>query len=225
MNNYQKRILAAGLVAAAILTAVYILVDWSPVIHCAYLFLLMDAGLACGALWQLSRVNKDGYLTGLAFPLALKGLLLAAAAAAVLVAALDLAGWSMPWKWFCVIEIIILGVVCWRLLAIGAGEEVIQEVGNQVKTQTAVWMMLRADTEAFLCDAPAAAQPDFTRVRDVIRYADPMSIPEVTAIETDIQARLRQMRELATQGEDTSAIARQIENLVHDRANRLKLLK
>ena len=182
--------------------------------------------LAGGALWQLSRVNKDGYLTGLAFPLGLRSALLVSGALSVAAVAFQLAGgWNLPWRWFCVIQLVVLALAGWRMLAIGAGEEVIQKTEEQVTARTAGWKMLRADSEALLLSAPSNAKADFQLVRDAIRYADPGSLPEVSTIEEEIRSHLKQMKELADGGEDTSAIARRIEQLVSERGTRLKLLK
>lgn len=225
MGNQQERILAGGLIGAAILTAAYVLLDKTPLIRVAYVFLLLDLALVAGSLWQLSKTNKEGYLAALSFPLGLTLPLFLSVSMVLMAVALSFLGWEMPWRWLCVIQLIFLGVTGWRMLVIGAGEEVIQNVDEQVKVQTSTWELLRTDAEVFQCSVPATAQQDFVRVRDAIRYADPVSIPEVSPIEQKIQTLLQQMKTLADKGEDTTAIACQIENLVQDRAMRMKLLK
>ena len=226
MSNLRKRILAGGLIGVAVLTGIYVLLGKTPLVHAAYLFLLLDLVLFCGALWQLSLATKDCYLTGLAFPLALRWLLAVSAVLSLGAVAIQLTvGRNMPWVWFCMVQLLVLACAGWQMLAIGAGEEVIHNEEKQVQLQTFVWKMLRADSETAVLNAPVNAQPDFIRVRDAIRYADPMSIPEVASIEQDIQKKLKQMRDFATQGEDVSTLARQLESLVQERAVRMKLFK
>lgn len=226
MSNHQKRILAGCGLGIMVLTAAYLPLAKSPIVHWAYLFLLLNVVLFGGALWQLSRRSQNGYLTGVAFPLGLWSVLLVSAGVSVGAVALQLSGlWNVPWQWLVVVQLAVLAFAGWRMLAIGAGEEVIQKTDDLVMARTAGWKTLRADSEALLLSAPPKAKADFQLVRDAIRYADPSSLPEVSAIEEEIRSLLKQMKELAVSGEDTSSIARRIEQLVSERGTRLKLMK
>lgn len=220
--------MAAVAVGVAIITAIYIPLQKSAVVHMAYGSLVLAAILAGVALWQLSRTSAKDYITSVAFPLALKGYLAATAAMAVAFVALDLSGvWSIPVLWYAALQVIVIGLTAWKLLAIGAASDAIRETGEQVQENVSNWRLLRADAEAVLRAAPADMRRDITAVRDAIRYADPMSKPEVAAQEQEIAAGIKQLRELVSEHKTfkAKALCGQLQNALRDRANRLKILK
>ena len=148
MTNHQKRILAGTLVGMAIPTAIYLVLPKSPVVHTAYVFLLFSAILAGASLWRISTSTRQDYVTNLAFPLALKQYLAATVALAVVFTLLDLLGtWSMEWTWYAALQVILLCFTAWRLLSIGAGQEEINRVGENVKAQVIRWKMIQAEAE------------------------------------------------------------------------------
>ena len=100
ISQHQKRIIAGVLVAFAIVSALYIPIPKSPVVHTAYASLLLGALIAGASLWQLSDASKHDYITALAFPLALKAYLTMTIVMAVTFVTLDLAGiWSISFSW------------------------------------------------------------------------------------------------------------------------------
>lgn len=228
MNQYEKRIIAAAVVGIAIVSAIYIPMQKSAVVHTAYATLVLAVVLSGASLWQLEKKISQDYLTNVAFPLALKAYLGLTVAMAVLFGALDLAGvWSISVSWYLALQVIVISLTAWKLLAIGAAQEAVVNAGEQVQATVSNWRLLQADADAILRNAPATLQRDVSDVRDAIRYADPMGRPEVAAQEQEIAGGLGQLRELVKENkaDEAKALCTRIKDAVADRANRLKILK
>lgn len=228
MNTQQKRILAAALVGIAIPSAILIPLQKDNLVFTAYAFLLLAVVISAASLWQLSCGGSKNYLTGLAFPLALKLYLLSTIGMAVVFVVLDLTEtWYLPPLWYSAIQVAIIGYTAWKLLAIGAGQAEIVRVGDAVKEQTSYWKMLLADTEMILTTIPSSMRKNVSEVRDAIRYADPISQPAIASIDESIRKAIAQLKNLINENKESevSAVCKQIIGDVHDRSNRLKQLK
>ena len=228
MNQNEKRIIAAVVVGIAIVTAIYIPLKKDIVVHTAYATLVLAAMLSGASLWQLEKKIAQDYITNLAFPLALKLYLGLTVVMAVLFVLLDLTGvWSISFSWYAALQVVIIGLTAWKLLAIGVAQDAILTAGEQVQSSVSNWKLLLADAEAILKTTPAGLQRDVSDMRDAIRYADPISRSEVTTQEQEIAGGLEQLRELVRENKVTEAklLCSQIKDAIADRANRLKILK
>ncbi len=228
MTNHQKRILAGTLVGMAIPTAIYLVLPKTPVVHTAYIFLIFSAVLAGASLWRISTGTRQDYLTNLAFPLALKQYLSVTVTLAVVFTLLDLLGtWSMEWTWYVALQVVFLCFIAWRLLSIGAGQEEIHRVGENIKAQVVSWKMIQADVNAILLSTSGELREDIAAVHDAIRYADPMSKPEIVSIDEAISRDIAELKELVQAGkaDEVHTLSLQIQNEIQDRANRLKVLR
>ena len=228
MNSYQKRIVAAVVVGIAIVTAFYIALEKDTVVHTAYGTLVIAALLSGASLWQFSKTNARDYITDIAFPLALKFYLAVTVLMAIVFVGLDLSKiWSISFVWYAALQVAVIGVTAWKILAIGAAKDVIQQVGEQVQASVSNWKLLQADADAILQSAPADMRRDVADVQDAIRYADPMSRPEVAAQEKEIADCLGQLREVVRENkaDEAKVLCTRIKDAIRDRANRLRILK
>ena len=228
MNQYEKRIIAAAVVGIAIVTVIYIPLRKDAVVHTAYATLVLAAILSGASLWQLEKKLAQDYITNVAFPLALKAYLVLTLMMAVVFVALDLAGvWSISFSWYMALQVVVIGLTAWKVLAIGAAQDAILKVDAQVSATVTNWKLLLADADAILKTTPAALQRDVSDVRDAIQYADPISLSEVATQEQEIAGGLGQLRVLVKENkaDEAKALCTQIKDVVADRANRLKILK
>ncbi|MBP5640726.1 MAG: hypothetical protein J6X55_14695 [Victivallales bacterium] len=228
MTNYQKRIIAACVVGIVLATAFFFLVKTDILVICAYAVALLDMVLATASLWQLSKTSKSGYVTDMAFVLALKCSLALSLILAVVFVCLDISGlWVMPWIWYLAIQMVILAFTAWRMLAIGAGAEAIKNVGKEVAANVTSWKMLQADADALKREAPEALVKDISAVCDAIRYADPMSKPEVASIDDTIKKIIGDLKGMVHEekADEAKVLCINIQNSIRDRAERLKSLK
>ena len=228
MNSQNKRILAGVLVGIAIPTAIYIALPKSAVVHFAFFSLLLAIVIAGASLWRISQGGKKDYITNLAIPLALKSYLLATIAMAVAFTLLHITGtWSINIMYYVALYVIVLALTAWKLLAIGAGQEKIQAVGESVKTQTTGWKMLQADVDSILLTAPSELKADIAAVRDAIRFSDPMTKPEIASLDTAIAKDVSELKALVSAGKvaEAQALCARLQATIKDRNNRLKMLK
>ncbi len=226
--NMRKRILAGVLVGFAIPTVIYILLPKTAVVHFAYVSLLLAVVVAGMSLWQINSGGKKEYLTNLAFPLALKACLLATVSMAVVFTVLQITGvWSINVMYYAALYVIVLALTAWKLLAIGAAQEKIQAVGDAAKAQTTEWKSMQADADAILQTAPSELRNDITAVRDAIRFSDPMSKPEIAALDAAIAKEISELKALASSGKaaEAQALCAKIQTAIKDRNERLKILK
>ena len=228
MNTYQKKIIAAVVVGIAIISAVYIPIQKDVTVHTAYGTLILAVLVSGASLWQLMKNAARDYITSLAFPFALKAYLVATLGMAVLFVLLDLTNvWTIPLIWYLSLQVIVIGLTAWKLLALGAAQDAILQVGAQAGGNVSKWKLIQADVDTVLQSSPADMKKDITALRDAIRYADPMSKPEVKAQEEEIAAGIDKLKAIvaAHKAEEASALCKTLQNAISDRANRLKILK
>lgn len=227
MSKQKLRIIAAGLIAIAALTALLIALPFASLTLAAYLFIVADIILFLATFWQISDSGIGRYLTNAAFVLAIRPWVLVSAALSVIFPVLELASiYSMPIVWFCVIQIFVFAVAGIAMLVIGAGQEEIERQQNQKEQTTSTWKMLRCDIEAIMARTPAEFRRSVGTVRDAIRFASPVSYPALASLEHTIRGDISALGVLIDGGHDgVEALCMKICEEVKDRSNRLKTLK
>ena len=227
MSKQKLRIIAAGLIAIAALTALLIALPFASLTLAAYLFIVADIILFLATFWQIADSGIGRYLTNAAFVLAIRPWVLVSAALSVIFPVLELASiYSMPIVWFCVIQIFVFAVAGIAMLVIGAGQEEIERQQNQKEQTTSTWKMLRCDIEAIMARTPAEFRRSVGTVRDAIRFASPVSYPALASLEHTIRGDISALGVLIDGGHDgVEALCMKICEEVKDRSNRLKTLK
>ena len=227
MSKQKLRIIAAGLIAIAALTALLIALPFASLTLAAYLFIVADIILFLATFWQIADSGVGRYLTNAAFVLAIRPWVLVSAALSVIFPVLELASiYSMPIVWFCVIQIFVFAVAGIAMLVIGAGQEEIERQQNQKEQTTSTWKMLRCDIEAIMARTPAEFRRSVGTVRDAIRFASPVSYPALASLEHTIRGDISALGVLIDGGHDgVEALCMKICEEVKDRSNRLKTLK
>lgn len=227
-SNNNRRLAFATLIAALVLTALFILLKKTPLVIAAYSFGLLGIAELAVTLILLTGASSRNYITRAAFPLVAWDYLLFDLGLSVPLVLLDVCGlWAMPVGWFCFLHILLLAFFAWKMLAMDAGQEAIEEVDQNVRKRTEDWRWLRADAESLLGSAPAEFRDAVAAVRDAIRYADPMSDPALQERDDAIAAEFRKFGDLISAG-DAEAVKKQSEQLVQwirNRNLRAKTLK
>jgi hypothetical protein len=227
MSKQKLRIIAAGLIAIAALTALLIALPFASLTLAAYLFIVADIILFLATFWQIADSGIGRYLTNAAFVLAIRPWVLVSAALSVIFPVLELASiFSMPIVWFCVIQIFVFAIAGIVMLVIGAGQEEIERQQSQKEQTTSAWKMLRCDIEAIMARTPTEFKRSVGTVRDTIRFASPVSYPALASLEHTIRGDISALGVLIDGGHDgVEALCRKICEEVKDRSNRLKTLK
>ena len=219
MDNHKKRLFLGFVIALVVLTAVFAVCPKTALVITAYCFSLLAPTALLFGMLKVSCGNKNQYITNTYAVLnvvicgffVLLGLLI----------------WSIPAGIFAVIQIILAAIYGWRILAMGSAQEVIQQVEQNVKVKTFSWQLICADIERLKSNAPAANQAEISKVAEDIRYADPMSCPEVADLEETIKDNIVQL-ELKIQAQtadEISAICMKLQKQVKERNMRLKMFK
>jgi len=228
LNQNNRRLAFAAVIALLVLTAIFLLLEKTPLVIAAYCFGQVGVAELAVTLLLLSGANKGNYITRAAFPLVAWnyfGAELGLSAVAVLLEYFGV--WVMPVGWFCLLHILLLAFFAWKMLAMDAGQETIEEVGREVKARTLDWKMLRADAEALLGETPEAFKKPVSEVRDAVRYADPMSDPALGEQDAAIAAGLHGLAKQVKTG-DADAVRKLCDELlrrIKDRNTRAKMLK
>lgn len=127
-------------------------------------------------------------------------------------------------------------VVCSALLILALGGSIttqstnntIEKLDSEVKGKVFYIRSLEADIGgiAAKCSDPSLKK-ELEKLREIIRYSDPMSSPRLASIEESIQERCNYLGELVTRQDYNSALAaaQQIGRLLIERNEKCKLLK
>ena len=228
MNSHQKRVLAGGLVAALVLTALFILIPKTSLVIAGYCFGLLAVIELFGSIFLMAGTTKNSYLTNAAFPLVTYSYAIANLVFSVLIAALEYFHlWNMPVRWFIFVHILFAAVLIWRLLAMRSGQEIIEQTGESVQTKVGNWKRTGAEVEAMKGEAPDSCRKPLQEVIDAIRYADPMTHPELEELDAEIRSLVGR---LATELDEskTDAVAatcRELCRKIKARNTQMKMLK
>ena len=226
MNNNQ-RIALGALVAVALLTVLTLLMNSSVVLWVAYGWNLTAILIFTLSVIYWANSKTNNYILRTAYPLILKYCSAIIVGIAVVVALLDQVGISLSWKWFCLIELCVVGFFTWRMLAVDAGRSAIEEVDNYVNTNTALWKLMIAEITAIADRTAVADAPKVRRTMEAVRYADPMALPELYTMDQHIYDEVMALGQ-AVDNADSGAIEElciKIERDVKDRTNRMLILK
>ncbi len=228
MNKNISRIIFGCVFGIAIFTILLCLLDKTPLLWTAYawcIFAVAAFGLAMG-FWAKS--HADSYILRAPYPMVVWSYLFWTIGVAVFFVVLEYIGlWAIKFGWFCLIEFVILAINAWRLQAIDAAREEIESVDQYVKVQTYSWKMIRVDMMNLAASISGADKKIVSKAAETVRYADPMEHPAVEDIVANLYEKISDLKTAAAENNSLkiSTLCREIEQLVNERANKLKILK
>ena len=228
MNNHQRRLLTGFIIAVLVLTALFLILPKTPLVITAYCFSLLAPVMFFGMLLLVTTSTKKQYITNAAFPLQAStyaGLNISICVLIVLLAHFEI--WTMAPKWFALVHILLIAFFAWRVLAMDSGREKIEQVGGTAQQKVQNWKMIGAEVETLKNNAPESCRKALQDVIDAIRYADPMSTPDLEPLDDAIRENVCQLGTNLKEKkpEDVQAICSAIQKQVKDRSARAKLLK
>ena len=228
MDNHFKRIAAAFVIGILVLTAVFIVLPKTGLVITAYLFSLLAPTFLLIVFWRLASGTKQHYITDAAFPIqAFRYTCCNLACSVIFVFLEQINLWKIPVGVFALLQIIIVAVFTWLILAMDAGQEEILLVEERVRKKTFDWKLLQADIETIKGDAPAEYRKDIQAVIDAVRYADPMTCPEVADIEEAIRDNVLLLENKIQNGtaDEVAILCAKIQKQIKNRNNRIRLFK
>ena len=228
MNDHQKRVLTGGLVAALVLTALFILIPATPLAIAAYCFGLLAIVELFGTIYLIAGTAKKSYLTNAAFPLVTWTYAIVNLLFSVTIAALEYFGsWTMPVKWFIFIHILFAAILIWRLLAMRSGQEIIEAVGQNVQVKVENWKIIGDVVDELKGMAPPECRRDMQNVVDAIRYADPMTCPQLEELDDRIRGSISLLEQFLNERktDEVPRVCQDICRQIKLRNSRMKLFK
>ena len=192
--NHNFRIFLGGVIGVVILTVLFFLLPRDGVLITAYVFALFAVAVMCiSLLWTANRSGGE-YVTSAAFPVAAYSYASLNIVVSVLVVALKhFDFYALSTGWFFFIHILIAGFFGWKILAMDAGREIIEERGAEVIVKTSNWKKLVMKLTAIAAVADAEIKSHVTAVKDAARYADPMTCSELFDIESTIADKIAKL--------------------------------
>lgn len=123
--------------------------------------------------------------------------------------------------------LVILGLSAIALVKANVAADLVGEIDDKIKEQTAFIKILTADAEHLMNTAKTAElKAEAKRVYEAVRYSDPMSNPALSGIETEISLKFNQLSsEITAESENVKAIADELITLIADRNSKCKVLK
>lgn len=228
MNSHQMRALTAGIVAALVLTALFLLIPKTPLVIAGCCFSFLGVVVFFGTLCYAAGSTKNSFLTNAAFPLAAKSYGIVCVLFSVLMAAAEhFQFWTMPVGWFIFVQIVFAAFLIWRLLAMRSGQEEIVRVGRQVESSTFSWRDMWSEAVAVWYRADEASRKDVGAVCEAFRYADPVASLALADLDGEIRENLIRLGQLvdAKDTENIADLCVTLQRQIEERGVRLKMLK
>ena len=220
--------LAMLAIAAAVLVAVAFLLPfgrgpgfWVGLASCV-VALLVAAGT-----WLRVSAGRDLKSRAYGWPLLSVAWRYAAVQAVAGLAEMLLSPW-VPWQIGLAVNIILLGACLLGLVATDTARGEVERLDRKIKEQTSFIQSLRADLEG-LADraADGGAKRDIRALAEAVRYSDPMSHPQLAALEGGLGAKAAQLAQAVAAGDGgaSAALAGELQLLLSDRNRKCRMLK
>ena len=127
-----------------------------------------------------------------------------------------------------IVCVIVLAFTAVAVIKASAASQIIENVDNKVRTQTAFIKQLTSKAEGIGNQAKSdAVKTECRKVFEAIRYSDPMSHPDLSVVEAKITLKMDEFAGAVSEN-DTEAVSKLAEELillVKDRNGQCKLLK
>ena len=226
--NNTKRIYLGAVVAVVILTSLLFLLPRSGILITAYIFAIAGlAGFTLALHWASCR-RQGLYVTTAAVPLLIFNyLVFDLILGTLVVAAYHFNIFRMSVGWFIFAELLLAGIFIWKLLALDAGKEKIEEVEVRVQEKSSGWRQMCLKISNISLEADAGMIKDITAVRDAMRYADPMSDDRLQEIEECISAKIDALSENVKKHDSAqiAGICSELLRMIRQRSEMCKLYK
>ena len=145
----------------------------------------------------------------------------------VLLGLIQMAIPAIPYRYGILLNAVLLAVVLIGLIGAEMGRGTVEGVGAKVREKVFYIKSLQGEVEALAAGtADAALSKDLKALAEALRFSDPMSSPQLAAVENQIEAKVAALG--ATVGNDAAAaraLCTELQGLVAERNRKCKLLK
>lgn len=202
--THNKRIFLAAIIAVIVFTTpLFLLTPVTGLLIAAYIAALGATAAVTAAMYLAANRKSGMFVTtaGLTLVVWHYGTLNLIYSCVIL--GLYYSGkWQMPIGWFIFGHIIIAAFYGWKLLAADAGREEIEKTEVKVKESISNWKQLQLKTSSLASQAKPPVKKAVESVKDAVRYADPVSAPQLAEIESAIEANIDSLSRSLQAGEE-----------------------
>jgi len=134
---------------------------------------------------------------------------------------------SIPFQYAIALNVILLGVCLLGLITVEASREEIERIDVKIKEKVFYIKSLQADVESLISKVPEDAKKMLKDLAETIRYSDPISSPQLAAIENKIEAKTAAIAEAVdnTDGDAIKTLCDELQQLFAERNRKCKVLK
>jgi len=133
----------------------------------------------------------------------------------------------IPFQYGIALNTVLLGACLIGLITVEASKEEIERIDAQVKEKVFYIKSLQADVESLAGKASDDMKKVLKDLAETIRYSDPMSSPQLAAIENKIEAKAAVLTEAVdnANGDAIKALCNELQQLFAERSRKCKVLK
>jgi hypothetical protein len=134
----------------------------------------------------------------------------------------------IPFQYGIALNTILLGACLIGLITVEAAKEEIERIDAQIKEKVFYIKSLQVDVEGLIGRSSEDSQKKTLKdLAETIRYSDPMSSPQLAAIENKIEAKAAVLTEAvgSNDGDAIKALCNELQQLFAERNRKCKILK
>jgi len=133
----------------------------------------------------------------------------------------------IPFQYGIAVNTVLLGACLLGLITVEAAKDEIVRIDEKVKEKVFYIKALQADVEGLLGRVSEDLKKTLQDLAETIRYSDPMSSPQLAAIENKIEARAANLAEAVDKndGDAVKALCNELQQLFAERNRKCKILK
>lgn len=132
----------------------------------------------------------------------------------------------VPYQYNLIINIVLLGACLIGLIGINMAKEEIERIDQKVSEKVFYLRSLRAELEGLVDGTKdETLRKMIKELAETIRYSDPMSSPQLAALENKIEVKAAQLAESIHNVEAAAALCQEIQMLFAERNRKCKILK
>ena len=133
----------------------------------------------------------------------------------------------IPFQYMIALNAILLGVCLVGLITVEVAKEEIERIDEKIKEKVFYIKSLQVDVESLVDKAPADMKKTLKDLVETIRYSDPMSSPQLAAIENKIEAKVAVLAEAVEKadGEAIKLLCNELQQSFAERNRKCKILK
>jgi hypothetical protein len=133
----------------------------------------------------------------------------------------------IPFQFGIALNTVLVGACLIGLITVEAAKDEIERIDAQIKEKVFFIKSLHVDVEGLAARASVDMKKTLKDLAETIRYSDPMSSPQLAAIENKIEARAAVLAEALdnNDGDAIKALCGEVQQLFAERNRKCKILK